>query len=106
MSKVLFSYFKSYSGRLAKLQYDQVPTESDLMGATTEDGSQTKSGFGNLTGNFNSFFSSAARGAASKGSTATGLCFWTFKLRLLPVLNPESYLCTSGVFSNFFQQTG
>jgi len=32
MSKVLFSYFKSYSGRLAKLQYDEPTGENDLMG--------------------------------------------------------------------------
>ena len=27
MSKVLFSYFKSYSGRLAKLHYEEVATK-------------------------------------------------------------------------------
>lgn len=32
MSKVLFSYFKSYSGRLMKLQYDESTTHEDLMG--------------------------------------------------------------------------
>ena len=32
MTKVLFSYFKSYSGRLAKLQYDESTTIEDLMG--------------------------------------------------------------------------
>jgi len=32
MSKVLFSYFKSYSGRLAKLQFDSSAGEGDLMG--------------------------------------------------------------------------
>ena len=32
MSKVLFSYFKSYSGRLAKLQYDEPTGENDMMG--------------------------------------------------------------------------
>ena len=32
MSKVLFSYFKSYSGRLMKLQYDEATTHEDLMG--------------------------------------------------------------------------
>ena len=33
MSKVTVSYFKSYSGRLSKLQYDEVPSQDDLMGA-------------------------------------------------------------------------
>ena len=42
MSKVLFSYFKSYSGRLAKLQYDEPTGENDLMGV---DDSQPKSFF-------------------------------------------------------------
>jgi len=32
MSKVLFSYFKSYSGRLAKLQFEETATREDLMG--------------------------------------------------------------------------
>ena len=32
MSKVTFSYFKSYSGRLLKLQYDELPTPDDLLG--------------------------------------------------------------------------
>ena len=32
MSKVLFSYFKSYSGRLMKLQYDESTNHEDLMG--------------------------------------------------------------------------
>ncbi len=32
MSKVLFSYFKSYSNRLNKLQFDEVATREDLMG--------------------------------------------------------------------------
>ena len=32
MSKVLFSYFKSYSGRLMKLQYDEATSHEDLMG--------------------------------------------------------------------------
>ena len=32
MSKVTFSYFKSYSGRLMKLQYDELPTQDDLLG--------------------------------------------------------------------------
>lgn len=32
MSKVIFSYFKSYSGRLLKLQYDETATRDDLMG--------------------------------------------------------------------------
>jgi hypothetical protein len=32
MSKVLFSYFKSYSGRLSKLQYEESITHEDLMG--------------------------------------------------------------------------
>ncbi len=32
MSKVTFAYFKSYSGRLAKLQYDEQPSHDDLLG--------------------------------------------------------------------------
>lgn len=32
MSKIYFSYFKSYSGRLMKLQYEEVATKDDLMG--------------------------------------------------------------------------
>lgn len=36
MSKVLFSYFKSYSGRLAKLQFDEIATRDDLVGAIGE----------------------------------------------------------------------
>ncbi len=32
MSKVLFSYFKAYSSRLAKLQFEEVATREDLMG--------------------------------------------------------------------------
>merc|ERR1712141_470458 len=32
MGKVTFSYFKSYSGRLLKLQYDELPTSEDLLG--------------------------------------------------------------------------
>lgn len=32
MSKIYFSYFKSYSGRLMKLQYEEVATKEDLMG--------------------------------------------------------------------------
>ncbi len=33
VSKILFSYVKSYSGRLAKLQFEEVATREDLMGA-------------------------------------------------------------------------
>ena len=44
-SKALFSYFKSYSGRLAKLQYDDVATKDDLMGVPDEAGTRTMSGF-------------------------------------------------------------
>ncbi|CAB4069110.1 VPS52 [Lepeophtheirus salmonis] len=33
MSKVLFSYFKSYSGRLLKLQYGDLASREDLLGA-------------------------------------------------------------------------
>jgi len=69
MSKVLFSYFKSYSGRLSKLQFDQVPGESDLMGATTEESGQSKSNF--LAGNLN-FFSSSMRSGAAKSSSSSG----------------------------------
>lgn len=32
MSKVTFSYFESYSGRLLKLQYEELTTHEDLMG--------------------------------------------------------------------------
>ncbi len=32
MSKVTFSYFKSYAGRLQKLQLDEVPSQDDLLG--------------------------------------------------------------------------
>lgn len=32
MSKIYFSYFKSYSGRLMKLQYEECTTKDDLMG--------------------------------------------------------------------------
>lgn len=32
MSKIYYSYFKSYSNRLMKLQYDEVPDKDDLMG--------------------------------------------------------------------------
>ena len=45
MSKVLFSYFKSYSGRLAKLQYDEPTGENDLMGV---DDTQPKGFFSSL----------------------------------------------------------
>ena len=33
MSKIMFSYFKSYSGRLAKLQYEESASRDDLLGA-------------------------------------------------------------------------
>lgn len=42
MSKVTFSYFKSYSGRLLKLQFDELPTQDDLLGV---DDSQPKGFF-------------------------------------------------------------
>lgn len=32
MSKIYFSYFKSYDGRIMKLQYEETPTKDDLMG--------------------------------------------------------------------------
>lgn len=32
MSKIYFSYFKSYSGRIMKLQYEECTTKDDLMG--------------------------------------------------------------------------
>uniref|UniRef100_A0A3Q3D9Y1 Vacuolar protein sorting-associated protein 52 homolog n=1 Tax=Hippocampus comes TaxID=109280 RepID=A0A3Q3D9Y1_HIPCM len=32
MSKIYFSYFKSYSGRLLKVQYEEVANKDDLMG--------------------------------------------------------------------------
>ena len=32
MSKIYFSYFKSYSGRIMKLQYEECTTKEDLMG--------------------------------------------------------------------------
>ncbi|CAF4758230.1 unnamed protein product [Pieris macdunnoughi] len=41
LSKVYYSYFKSYASRLDKLKYEEVPTKDDLMGI--EDGS--KGGF-------------------------------------------------------------
>ena len=42
MSKIMFSYFKSYSGRLTKLQFDETASRDDLLGS--ED-SQSKSFF-------------------------------------------------------------
>jgi len=33
MSKIMFSYFKSYTGRLMKLQYEESATREDLLGA-------------------------------------------------------------------------
>ena len=42
MSKVMFSYFKSYSGRLLKLQFDETATRDDLMGL---DDSAQRGGF-------------------------------------------------------------
>ena len=33
MAKIMFSYFKSYTGRLAKLQYEEAATREDLLGA-------------------------------------------------------------------------
>ena len=64
MSKVLFSYFKSYSGRLAKLQYDEPTGEHDLMGV---DDAQPKSFFSRSHTTSNkppkaSVFSMGARG--------------------------------------------
>lgn len=41
LSKVYYSYFKSYASRLDKLKYEEAPTKDDLMGI--EDGS--KGGF-------------------------------------------------------------
>lgn len=41
LSKVYYSYFKSYASRLDKLKYEETPTKEDLMGI--EDGS--KGGF-------------------------------------------------------------
>ncbi|XP_050670065.1 vacuolar protein sorting-associated protein 52 homolog [Leptidea sinapis] len=38
LSKVYYSYFKSYASRLDKLKYEEVPTKDDLMGI--EDGSR------------------------------------------------------------------
>lgn len=32
MSKIYYSYFKSYSSRLAKLRYEEAATKDDLMG--------------------------------------------------------------------------
>ncbi|TRY62008.1 hypothetical protein TCAL_08474 [Tigriopus californicus] len=45
MSKVLFSYFKSYSGRLAKLQFDEIATREDLVGAIVETSQRGVAGF-------------------------------------------------------------
>jgi len=42
MSKIMFSYFKSYSGRLGKLQFEESATREDLLGAEE---SQTKGFF-------------------------------------------------------------
>merc|ERR1719273_1423906 len=42
MSKVTFSYFKAYSGRLLKLQFDELPTADDLLGV---DDAQHAKGF-------------------------------------------------------------
>ena len=42
MSKIMFSYFKSYSGRLAKLQYEESASRDDLLGSEE---SQTKGFF-------------------------------------------------------------
>jgi len=33
MAKIMFSYFKSYTGRLAKLQFEESATREDLLGA-------------------------------------------------------------------------
>ena len=33
MSKIMFSYFKSYTGRLMKLQYEESASREDLLGA-------------------------------------------------------------------------
>ena len=33
LSKIMFSYFKSYSGRLSKLQYEESASRDDLLGA-------------------------------------------------------------------------
>ncbi len=43
MSKCLFSYCKSYSGRLLKLQFDEAATRDDLMGL--DDSAQRSTGF-------------------------------------------------------------
>ena len=42
MSKIMFSYFKSYSGRLSKLQFEESASRDDLLGAEE---SQTKGFF-------------------------------------------------------------
>ena len=39
MSRILFSYFKSYTGRLARLQYEESATRDDLLGAEEGAGS-------------------------------------------------------------------
>eukprot|EP00095_Tigriopus_kingsejongensis_P003158 maker-scaffold791_size96783-snap-gene-0.31 protein:Tk03158 transcript:maker-scaffold791_size96783-snap-gene-0.31-mRNA-1 annotation:"vacuolar protein-sorting" len=44
MSKVLFSYFKSYSGRLAKLQFEEIASRDDLVG-TVESTQRSVVGF-------------------------------------------------------------
>lgn len=59
MSKVLFSYFKSYSGRLLKLQYEEPAGAEDLMGA--DDGSNQAK----LTGA--GFFAASVSAAMSSG---------------------------------------
>lgn len=36
VSKVYFSYFKAYQSRLIRLEYEEVPTKADVMGAEDE----------------------------------------------------------------------
>lgn len=63
MSKVLFSYFKSYSGRLLKLQHDQVATREDLMGLADDSNTRGTGGA--------SFLKSALGSVAGGGSKST-----------------------------------
>ena len=68
MSKVLFSYFKSYSGRLAKLQYDEPTGENDLMGV---DDTQPKSFFSRSHSTSNKPLKASVFSMGARGDVAT-----------------------------------
>ena len=61
MSKIIFSYFKSYCGRLQKLQYSELATKEDLLGY---DDSTVQRTLTMTTG----FFSSKANSMKNKAS--------------------------------------